>query len=705
MHLWVLLSLVVSAFSLGGFETRTPDGVRAELTYVNQSVILTYDDPNSVATCPGSEHPLTIKQNLTSEECPKYLIGLNKDEPECNLDVKGEICTDNLQVAGTLSQGACDISGRVCQVPLNVLVPLSSVLSPAVDQADYNIASEPIHAGAQFGTSVDVNSTFVLSGSPLGVSLLWPSLVTGAAYIFQSYTSFVNTSFSSVRWTQTQSLSPFATSTSDEVEDSHFGTDVKLLCGSDNSLQFAASGAPCSRIGGADRGAVYVFRNVGSVINIGGNNFPLVDPLQRVESPSPRNGAFFGKTVEFGLFRDGTTKHLFVGAPGDRDVNNQNSAGCVYWFQWNNANSAWEGGTKISCIFTGSSSTTKDSKCGSSIAFAQDPDGLAILAVGAPEYKQSGGSSGAGSVTLFQWNPNTLLWEQMGGMIPDTGDSFYGTDFHFGFALSLSGNARWLYVGVPGADFNNTFEVGLTVVYEQISTNSSSYTQYRQPISMPLELEEPGTPDQFGYALASNWDSDWLMVCAPGYGLTAVPNSGICFKFIYSETTGYWNDTYLTIEGEESQSNSLFGYSVAMDYTQVVAGSPAYSIGPIDNGIISVNYGVTSLTYIRNTTCIQERGVLMNVVSMYCSFILLKNIPAGFYKVTTNTSILQIPATLISFAMFDFSDTGRTHLDAYYSVKYFSPVIPEEDIFVFYILSRTHTAVTINLIAKLYLGI
>lgn len=706
--MFFLFCLFATAFCVqnGGFRVISSDpSYSFDLTSVNNSLVIVYPVVNSSAVCTNASNPFTVTQNQNKTICPKYFTGINNDLPRCGLDIGYDTCVKDLKVSGSLTNGGtCDLTSRVCSTPQNALVPLQSIISPSVMQADYTLTSNTLRGGSKFGQSVDVNSTFIISGAPLAISPLWPSLVTGSAFIFQSYLSYANTSFTSLRWVQTQSLSPFSTSTSTEVTDCRFGTSVRLLSGSDNILQFAAVGAPNSRISVVNAGAVYMFRNVGSVINIDGNTFPIVDPDQRLVSPNNNANALFGYTVRFGLFRDGK-KHIFVGAPGDQNSINQNDAGTVWWFNWNNDNNLWEGGTRITCIYTGPSSSARFSKCGASIDFAQDPSGLALMVVGAPEYQRNAGLVGAGSITIFQWDTVTLQWVQAGGYIPNVGDSFYGTSFFYGFSVGFSGNAAWLFIGVPGATYNATLGIGVTVVYQQLVSNSSTYNQYRQPMVIPTSPEIVGTPDNFGYALVSNWHSNWVIICAPGYGLITIPNSGICFKFVYSSATGFWNTTFFTIKGENPQGTSLFGYSVAIDELQITTGSPSYKIGPIDNGIVSVNYDISSFTYVRNTTCISERGVLPYILTMSCSFVMQNEIPSGFYMISTNTSVLSIPRPLIQFVVYTFSDFGSTHMDSYYSIKYFNPTIATEDLFIFYIMSRTHTSATINMIAKIYLNL
>lgn len=705
MTFCVLLLLLLGVIHCnGGFKVVQPDTLgSSELTYQNNSAIITLNNPNSTLFCPGGERPVTISETPNAT-CPKYLVGINEDYPQCPLDVKGKTCLGgDLEVSGSILAG-CDLTYRVCQVPFTVVVPLQSVISPSVDQVDYLLSSNDLQSGARFGQSVDVNSSFIISGAPLGSTPTWPGIVTGAAYIFQSYIAFVNTSFSSVQWVQTQVLSPFANQVQGEVEDSEFGTSVKLLCGVDNALQFAGVGAPTADVGGTSRGVVYIFRNTGNTINVGSNIFPLVDPLERIASPIPRNNAFFGQTVEFALFRDGS-RQLFIGAPGDRDNNNQNDAGSVYWFTWNSGTSSWDNGGKLSCIFTGPASSLAGAHCGTSITFAQDPSGLALMAVGAPDYQRNGGAAGAGSLSLFQWNVGLNTWVAAGGFIPDVGDSYYGLNFHFAYALAFSGNAQWLFVGTPGATVNSTTSVGVAVVYEQAFINSTTYSLYRSPITLPVMLEAGGSPDEFGFSLVSNWESDKVVICAPGFGLVTVPNSGLCFRFDYTALSGSWNETFEIIGGSDSQSGSIFGYSVATDLSLVVIGSPGYQVGAIDNGIASINYDLQRLTYVRNTTCIEERGVLLNIVTLSCQFALLKNIPPGFYKVTTNTSALGLPSNLITTVFYQFSEWGTEYLDAYFTIKYYTPTIPQEDEFYFYFLSRTHTSANINLLAKIVLDL
>lgn len=718
---WILVLLLSAVICTnGGFKVKDPSGIVTDFTYKNDSVVIEFTSPNITAQsyCPYGINPLTIKQNTNqSTTCPRYFNGVNNDNPQCSLDVKGPTCVENLTVTGTINGGAggsCDMTTRVCSTPVNRLVPLQSVISPAVAQADYTLVSDPVRSGSQFGQSVDVNSTFVISGAPLAVSKLWPNLVTGSAFLFQSYVSFKNSTFSSLQWVQTQSFSPFVTASSSEVTGSRFGTSVKILCNTDNTIMFAAVGAPSAKVSTfsedgvelspADSGEVFIFRNVGTVINIDGNDFPYLDPDQKLVSPDIRLGAQFGGTLEFGSFRDGT-KHLFVGAPGDRSGVGVNGAGTVWWFYWDNDLSQWSAGDRLSCTFNGSSTTTLNAKCGTSIDFAQDPSGQALLVVGAPEYTFSGGLSKAGCITIFKWDPLTLAWLQVYGRVAGPGDSFYGLNFLYGYSVTFTGNAQWLFVGVPGSTINGTLGVGSAVVYKQQSVNSTQYTQYRGLLTIPTAFEMAGSPDNFGFSMASRWQSDWVIICAPGYGLIAVPNSGICFKFTYSNATGFWNTTYLVIKGEAAQSGSMFGYSVSSDQTQIVTGSPIYQIGPITNGIASINYDITAFTYVKNTTCIQERGVLPQVLTMACSFVLQKDIPPGFYMVSTNTTLLAIPSTLIAFVMYDFSDVGSSHLDAYYSIRYYNPTIPQEDLFIFYIMSRVHTAVTMNLLAKVYLNV
>lgn len=704
----ITLVTLVHCVDNGGFKVKDPDtGVTTQLTYKNQSAVIELWSPNvtSQLNCSYGINPFTIKPNLNqSTVCPRYFVGINNDNPQCSLDAKGPSCVEDLTVTGTLSSGSCDMTTRVCTTPVNRLVPLQSVISPAVAQSDYTLVSDPVRSGSQFGQSVDINATVQITGAPLAVSKLWPSLVTGAAFIFQSYVSFQNTSFSSLQWVQTQSLSPFITATSAEVTGSRFGAAVKLLCNTDNSLQFAAVGAPNARPTSTNNGEVFIYQNVGTVINIDGIDFPVLDPLQKLLSTDVRVGALFGSTLEFGRFRDGT-RHLFVGAPGDRSGGGQNGAGAAWWYYWDNDISSWSGGTRLSCAFNGSMTTTAGSLCGTSLAFAQDPNGLALLAIGAPQYQFSGGLAGAGSITLFQWDPLTLAWVQLYGRVAGPGNSYYGLNYLFGYSLGFSGSAEWLFVGAPGVLINGTLGVGAVVVFQQAAVNTTVYDQYAGLMTIPTMFEVGGSPDQFGFSLKANWQSTFVVICAPGYGLIAVPNSGICFKFTYSNATALWNSTYLVIKGENPQSGSMFGYSVAVDLTQITTGSPVYNIGPIINGISSINYDITAFTYVKNTTCIQERGVLSAVMTMSCSFVLQKDIPPGFYMVSTNTTLLFIPASQIAFVVYDFSDVGSSHLDAYYSIRYYNPTIPQEDLFIFYIMSRVHTAVTMSMIAKVYLNV
>ena len=215
-----------------------------------------------------------------------------------------------------------------------------------------------------------------------------------------------------------------------------------------------------------------------------------------------------------------------------------------------------------------------DDNFGTSIAMSSD--GL-VVAVGAPNARDTNNGNDSGSVTVFKYDGSTYIEL----------NTFYGIDDNarFGKSIALSNDGGYLAVGAPKSRDTNRDETGSVTVF-QYNTASDDYTQLGSAIHGVAQ------GDLFGSSIALSNDGGALAVGAPVGRDTNEDKTGSVTVFEYNGST--YTKLGSAIYGVGN--DDLFGTSVALssEGSKLAVGAPKTETNGAKTGSVQI-YELVSL--------------------------------------------------------------------------------------------------------------
>ena len=187
-------------------------------------------------------------------------------------------------------------------------------------------------------------------------------------------------------------------------------------------------------------------------------------------------GDAFGYSVAMDRVNNGNVG--IVSAPFD-DSSTVTSMGSAYLF---------EAQSFVQKIYAPLSGRVTNAKFGRSVDISGNASSSYAL-VGAP-----GANSGKGAAYLYQYNPNTSLWD----FEATFSDNLGAVADSFGLSVSLyynvAGDTAWAFIGAPYDDENSITDIGSVTVYRKAA---ASATWTRMAKIVPNESDDVA----FGYAI------------------------------------------------------------------------------------------------------------------------------------------------------------------------------------------------------------
>lgn len=306
--------------------------------------------------------------------------------------------------------------------------------------------STDIGTAARYGVSVSFSGNYILVGASSGTNSA--SVQTGCAFIYQYVGGVL---------TQVGKFAPTDLAASDA-----FGSSVSIYGDT------AVVSAPNATVNGVKSGAVYVYKFNGTGWNQEAKIAGGANGAASASTTSVAEKGLFGTSVAY----DG--KYLAVGASADVNAENQKT-GAVYIYTRTSA-----GWTQISRLVPTNLSETayKQMSFGETVSLA---DG--ILAVGAPDYHDSG--SNRGSVFAFRLATVTgsgvstrAAWTQQAILTPSSTITAVTQDF--GISVSVEGGK--ILVGATSyVKFGSLYSSGAAFLYEYAASgkDTSAVMQWR----------------------------------------------------------------------------------------------------------------------------------------------------------------------------------------------------------------------------------
>lgn len=203
-------------------------------------------------------------------------------------------------------------------------------------------------------------------------------------------------------------------------------------------------------------------------------------------------------------------------------------------------------------------------------ALALSSDGL-VVAVGAP------GHGGGGQVRIYQYDMNAGIWQQLGQSIE--GDEEIGWYYAFGEAVSLSEDGKIVAIGAEFYGSNGSQE-GQVRIY-QYDDNVGVWQQLGQ------NLDGAAAGDEFGVSVDLSADGTSIAVGAPGVD----SGKGTVYVFKYTANLNVWEQVGQELRGDAV--GGVFGISVALsaDGSIIAAGeSRNFEGGPAAGRVHTFRY-------------------------------------------------------------------------------------------------------------------
>lgn len=219
----------------------------------------------------------------------------------------------------------------------------------------------------------------------------------------------------------------------------------------------------------------------------------------------------------------------------------------------------------------------------SSIAISQD--GLTLVVGDPMDSTDENGQStsetlNAGAVYVFKKINQSWVFSQK---LLASGTNGRKTLDYFGTSVAIDGIT--IAVGAPGHDFDttgNTAVANAGAVFIYVSTGGAPWGLQTKIVASGSNARKAG--DQFGYSLDISGGT--VVVGAPyqdynSSGLSLLSDAGAVF--IYSATASVWAQQERLVPSINSRySLDLFGYSVAIDNSTLVVGSPSHDYNSSD---------------------------------------------------------------------------------------------------------------------------
>ena len=312
----------------------------------------------------------------------------------------------------------------------------------------------------------------------------------------------------------------------------------------------------------------YVFA-IGAYLNDGnGSNSGHV----RVYEYNPASGAWtqVGSDIDGQSANDNSGISVSLSSDGsivaigahNNDGNGSNS-GHVRVYQYNSE--AWE---QVGSDIDGEA---VDDNSGISVSLNSDGSVVAIGADG-----NDGNGSNSGHVRVYQYNPASWTWTQVG---PDIDGEM--VDDNSGRAVSLSADGSVVAIGADGNDGNGA-DSGHARVYQN---NSGAWTQ------VGSDIDGEAVNDNFGRAISLSSDGTFVAIGADGNDGNG-SNSG--HVRIYQSNSGIWTQVGSDIDGEAVDDNSGRAVSLSSDGSVVAIGAQ------YNDGISGGDSGHVRLLVIQN---------------------------------------------------------------------------------------------------------
>lgn len=385
-------------------------------------------------------------------------------------------------------------------------VYFQSSIEPNIVHPVEQVASDG-EIGDEFGYSVAISGNYAVIGAPY--DNIGTNSNQGSAYIFF---------FNGTGWVEQAKLLAADGSAND-----HFGFSVSI------SGDYAIVGAPDDDLGAfGNVGRAYIFIRSGT------------NWTQQANFTGA--SAFIDDNFGYSVSIDGA--YAAIGARGD-DVGANAGQGTAYVFIRSGVNWSQQDYVTLPSGATGDA-------FGSSVSIS----GVHLI-VGAPNDDISG-EADAGSTHVFQrngvtWSHNQVLTYNFGG-----------TDFHFGYSVSVSGN--YMVAGAPAETISSSPGGGRAYIFDGTSWATTDFGSLL--ISLPGINGDPNSGDRWGYSLSAGGSN--IVVGAPNRDTLGF-NSGMAYLIQTDGTQFYFVRHIIDPIGG---ANHLMGFSTAVSPAFCVTGSP-----------------------------------------------------------------------------------------------------------------------------------
>ena len=302
---------------------------------------------------------------------------------------------------------------------------------------------------------------------------------------------------------------------SDGVASDHFGWTISI------SGDYAIVGAPYEDTGGANGGAVYIYKR-DSTTGVWGSE-------QKILASDKQASDQFGISVSM----DGD--YAIVGARYEDTGGLQ--AGAVYIFK--KSGTSW---SQQQIIYA--SDAQAGDNFGHSVGISGD-----YAIVGAP-YEDSGADNG-GSAYIYKRNTSTDVW----GSEQHITASNAGNNDYFGISVSISGD-----YAIVGANGENSASGGVYIYTRNTSTGSWGSEQL-------IRASDAQGVDEFGYFV--NISGDYAIVGSRNED-TGGTDAGAAYIYVRSGTT--WSEQQ-KIQSSDIQAGDQFGESVSINSNYAIVGA------------------------------------------------------------------------------------------------------------------------------------
>lgn len=386
----------------------------------------------------------------------------------------------------------------------------------AFPQQEFKLLASDGAASDEFGSSVAVSGDVMIVGAPKNNNA---AVTCGTAYVYRKTGS---------TWTQEQILSALDAGTDDQ-----FGISVDIF---DN---VAVVGAHFDDDNGTNAGAVYVYRNNGSI-------WVQEDKLIALDGNAGdefgRSVAVYDSVIVVGAYRAN------LGSTGN---------GAAYVFKYNGIN--WTQTQKLNAI-----APQIDDFFGYSVDIHKDR-------IIAGTYQDDDNGVNSGSAYIF--NFNGTLWQQEQKIIPSNGTA---GDL-FGFSVSVNDSTALI-----GAYGKNTGFPGSGAAY--VFTRQGSIWTENQQLTAPGAQQD----DWFGYDVKI---SGRTIIAGAFHDDDLGPESGAVYLYRYDGSNWIYE---FTMRAGDGNTNDFYGIRTDLDGNEIIIGAPNND----DNGANSGSaYAYSLCTY------------------------------------------------------------------------------------------------------------